>query len=69
MKGSFNHSGPFHLKIAPPQLSPAPNPAAAITSPFLMFPALTASSRAIGMLPAEVLPYFTRFVTTWGKER
>lgn len=51
------HLGPCHLRIAPPQDNPAPKPAAAMTSPRLISPSRTASSKAMGMDPAEVFPY------------
>ena len=41
--------------IAAPQLRPAPKPAHAITSPGCTLPLFTASSRASGIEPAEVL--------------
>jgi hypothetical protein len=45
-----------HLKIAAPQVSPAPNPEEAMISPGFTLPWRTASSRARGMDAAEVLP-------------
>ena len=45
-----------HLRMAAPQLNPAPKPAHAIMSPFLTWPERTASSKASGMEAALVLP-------------
>jgi len=42
---------PPHRITAAPQLSPAPNPEMAMMSPFLTFPACTASVRASGIDP------------------
>ncbi len=52
---------PPHLKIRAPQDRPAPKPEQATMSPGLTLPSFTASSRAKGMDPALVLPYFLRF--------
>ena len=46
----------FHSKITAPQLNPAPKPEAAIISPDLTIPFLTASSKARGIEAAEVFP-------------
>jgi hypothetical protein len=54
-----------HLITAAPQLSPAPKPAQAITSPSLTWPLLTAAASAMGMEPAEVFPCSFKFVSTW----
>lgn len=45
-----------HWKTAAPQVNPAPKPEAAITSPVEILPSRTASSKAIGMEAALVLP-------------
>ncbi len=50
--------------IAEAQDSPAPKPAMASTSPGWMSPRRTASSRAMGMEAAEVLPYWLKLLTT-----
>ncbi len=50
--------------MAEPQLRPAPNPAVAIMSPFLICPLLTAWSRAKGIDPADVLPCSSMFLMT-----
>ena len=55
--------------MAPAQVRPAPNPADAMTSPFCMLPARTASSRAKGIEAAEVFPYSLRLDTTLQPER
>eukprot|EP00404_Azadinium_spinosum_P035342 CAMPEP_0180643384 /NCGR_PEP_ID=MMETSP1037_2-20121125/47782_1 /TAXON_ID=632150 /ORGANISM="Azadinium spinosum, Strain 3D9" /LENGTH=128 /DNA_ID=CAMNT_0022666881 /DNA_START=64 /DNA_END=450 /DNA_ORIENTATION=+ len=57
--------GPPHWKTAAPQLSPAPKPAQATTSPGFTRPCSTASVNANGMLPAEVLPYSSRFAMSF----
>ena len=46
-----------HLKIAAPQVKPAPKPEAAIVSPGLTLPSAIAASKARGIEAAEVLPY------------
>jgi hypothetical protein len=63
-----SYSGPLHFKMAAPHDSPAPNPAAPITSPFFTLPLRTASSRARGMLPALVLPYSSRLAMTYERK-
>mmetsp|Transcript_13503 Transcript_13503/g.36060 ORF Transcript_13503/g.36060 Transcript_13503/m.36060 type:complete len:359 (-) Transcript_13503:100-1176(-) len=50
--------------MAPPQLSPAPKPAHAITSPGLTLPDLTASESARGIDAALVLPYSSKLAIT-----
>ena len=45
-----------HLTTADPQLRPAPKPQSTTMSPFWTRPPLTASSKAIGIEAAEVLP-------------
>ena len=43
--------------IATPQLSPAPNPAIAMTSPFFTLPALTASAKKCKCYKIKILFY------------
>lgn len=50
--------------MAPAHVRPAPKPAIATTSPGLTLPVRTASSKASGMLAADVLPYSARLLTT-----
>ena len=51
--------------ITDAQLRPAPNPATATTSPFLILPERTASANASGIEPALVLPYSSTFRITF----
>ena len=53
-----------HLMTVDPQLRPAPKPAQAMTSPFLILPDATASESASGMDPADVFPYSSRLWMT-----
>ncbi len=64
MQSLFDSLDQPHLKMAPAHVRPAPKPAEAITSPFCMLPALTASSKARGIDAADVLPYSFRLDTT-----
>jgi hypothetical protein len=65
-EGLWVLEGPHHphRRIAEDQVSPAPNPALARMSPFLILPSRTAPSSARGMDAADVFPYSDRFVTT-----
>lgn len=59
----IGRAGPsHHFQSAVPQFSPAPKPEVSTRSPRRTCLSSRSSSRAMGIEPPEVLPYFSRFL-------